>query len=344
VSAPASSTVGHGRARASLAGMLGVALAAPGAAIAAPFWVMSSLTRQLPRRLPLQPSHMPWAELIHFEPELGCLTHANLDTHGFAEDVFQLTTDSEGWRGRLSVEEADLVVVGDSFAFGYGVDDAVGFPSHAGPLRIKGVGTVAYSLVHEVLVIERLEERLGGRPVVLMPYLGNDLHLSLRPTYRHYRMPYVRECDDGWEIRTDHVSDEPYTISAEPAELEPLARLCTPGPESDRTLSAASYLLARAREACERAGSTLTLMPMPQGAQVDRGRWGELTSLSNDPERCDPLLPERVLSERCQELGIGFLSLMGVLTGDDYFGIDVHLRASGHRKVGRLLADRFARS
>jgi hypothetical protein len=328
-----------------VAGGLGAALSLPAVALAAPFWGVSALTRWLAERLPLETTVADWTELVHYDPDFGCKTMPNLDTHGLGETAYQLSTDSEGWRYAMPLDDADVLVVGDSFAFSTGVDDADGYPQHTGHLRVKGLGTVAYSLVHEVLLIERLEARLRGRPVVLLPYLGNDLDRSLRPNYRRYRMPYVRQRrDGGWEVRTDHVSPEPFPFYEEPTELIPLARICTPGPESDRTFEAAAYLLARARDACERAGSSLTLMPVPHRSQIDPDRIPELVSHSPRPEQCDPRLPDRVLARQCAELGIDFVPLSEHVTAADYNQTDVHWRASGYRKFGQLLAEHFRSS
>lgn len=330
------------RDRPTIAGGIGAALSLPAVTLAAPFWTVSTLTRWLAERLPLETTVADWTELVRYDPEFGSMTMPNLDTHALAETVYQLSTDSEGWRYAMPLDDADVLVVGDSFAFSTGVDDADGYPRHTGDLRVKGLGTFAFALVHEVLLVEKLEARLRGRPVVLAPYLGNDLDRSLRPSYRRYRMPYVRQRrDGGWELRTDHVSPEPFPFWDEPTELIPLARICTPGPEADRAFEAATYLLARAHRACERAGSSLTLMPIPHRSQVDPKRIPDLVRHSPRPEQCDPRLPERVLARRCAELGIDFVPLSDHFTARDYNQVDIHWRASGHRKFGQLLADHF---
>jgi hypothetical protein len=330
------------RARPTVAGGVGAVLTLPAVAVAAPFWGVSALTRWLAERLPLETTVAHWTELVRFDPEFGCRTMPNLNTHALAETAYQLSTDSEGWRYAMPLDDADVLVVGDSFAFSTGVDDADGYPRHTGDLRVKGLGSFAYALVHEVLLIERLEARLRGRPVVLLPYLGNDLDCSLRPIYRRYRMPYVRQRRDGsWEVRTDHVSSEPFSFWEEPTELIPLARICTPGPKSDRTFGAAAYLLGRARAACERAGSSLTVMPVPHRSQIDPDRIPDLISHSPRPEQCDPRLPDRVLARRCAELGVDYVPLSEHVTAADYNRTDVHWRPSGYRKFGQLLDEHF---
>jgi hypothetical protein len=112
------------------------------------------------------------------------------------------------------MEQADTVVFGDSFAFGYGVDDTDHFANHVPRHAVKAIASPAYSMVHGLLWMERLADRLADKTVIWLVYSGNDLVDNLRPAMATYRMLFVREHDGTWEIVTDHVSPTHGTSAA----------------------------------------------------------------------------------------------------------------------------------
>ena len=83
---------------------------------------------------------MPWTEIMTFDQQLGWRPRPDLDAHYLADrdDVFRVVTDHEGWPGTRSLDESAVVVIGDSFAFGYGVDAGKSFADLNPGLAIKG--------------------------------------------------------------------------------------------------------------------------------------------------------------------------------------------------------------
>lgn len=318
--------------------LAGPVLVLPVVVLAAPLWAISALTRWLSARRLLEPPSFP-EQLVTYEPVLGARTRPNLDTHGRAQDVFRLTTDEEGWRGRATLDEADVVAVGDSFAFGYGVDDADVYTERAPGLSVKAVASVAYSMVHGVLWMRRLAPRLRGKTVVWLVYCGNDLADNLRPNQGRYRMPFVRgEPGQPWELVTDHVSPEPWPF-AYPRSSNPqlLAEFCTPSWYSQRVFAAADFLIAEAARTCDEAGASLVVLSVPHAMQVKGPE--RVAALSPDPSRVDLALPDRRLGQSCAERGVAFVPLADRLRPRDYWRDDMHWNPSGHRRVGRLIAD-----
>lgn len=308
------------------------------AVVALPLWAVSALTRWLAAWSILEPRSFP-EQLIEYEPVLGARTRRNLDTHGRAEDVFRLTTDAEGWRGRTPLDEADVVAFGDSFAFGYGVDDAEVYTERAAGLSVKAVASVAYSMVHGVLLMRRLAPRLRGKTVVWLVYCGNDLSDNIRPNQGGYRMPFARgDPGESWEIVTDHVSPEPWRF-ASPTSTNPalLAAFCTPSWYSQRVFSAADFLVGEAARACDEAGASLVVLSAPHAMQVKDPAW--VASLSPEPARVDLRLPDRRLEASCAERGVPFVPLVDRLRPRDYWREDMHWNPRGHRLVGGLVAD-----
>ena len=323
-----------------------VALAAtvPVVALALPFWAVSASVRlasALLRRV--RPHAVPWQELVEFEPVIGWKPRAGLDAHATGDRSFHLTTDGEGWRGGGTLAEAEVVALGDSFAFGTGVDDRDFFASQPVGVRIKGVGANGYSMVHALLLLERLSDRLAGKLVVWMVYYGNDLLENLKPNLGSYRMPFVREAQEGlgWEIVTHHVRPEPWPMPDERAYLKRLAELCCPGYLSRRAYAACEHLIARGHALCARSGVGLVVMGVPDPKQLDRVEIAWLASLVPDAEGFDPARPDRELQAICTRLGVRFVTLRDHLARSDYKDTDCHWNRHGHRRVADLLAELY---
>lgn len=310
----------------------------PVVVVAAPLWWLSALTRWLSGRRLLEPPSFP-EQLVEYEPVLGARTRPNLDTLGRAQDVFRLTTDAEGWRGQAALDEADVVAFGDSFAFGYGVDDADVYTEQAPGLSVKAVASVAYSMVHGLLWMRRLAPRLRGKTVVWLVYCGNDLADNLRPNQGRYRMPFVRgEPGRSWELVTDHVSPQPWPF-ASPRSSNPqlLAEFSTPSWYSRRVFAAADFLIAEAARTCDEAGARLVVLSVPHAMQVKEP--ARVAALSPDPEQVDLGLPDRCLAQSCAERAVPFEALEGHLRPGHYFREDMHWNPRGHRVVASLVAD-----
>ncbi len=312
----------------------GLILVSPIILLALPFWLVAWLTQGLARRI--EPRSVPWTDLMQFEPIVGWKPRPQLDTYALVEDVFHLVTDDEGWRGKMTIEAADVVVVGDSFAFGQGMDEAAFFGSLADGPRIKAIGANGYNMVQELLWIERLSERLAGKLVIWMPYYGNDLYENLQPNLNEYRMPFVREGSGGWEVVTGHVGPQPWTISRGRDYYGKLAEMCCPTDFSQRAYSACEYLLERGGRACRESGARLVIMAIPDITQLGE-RIVELKALAPDPVAFDPALPDRAFAQICGKLDVPFFPLAEHLSPSDYKTRDVHWNKTGHRKVAAII-------
>jgi len=321
-----------------------VALAAtlPLLLVALPFWVVRVLTSaggKLSRRL--QPRETPWEELVRFEPEVGWIPLPGLDTHARAGHLFHLSTDEEGWRGPTSLHDADIVVVGDSFAFGYGASDRDLFTEQVPGLSAKGVGANGYSMVQGLLWMERLGERLRDRTVVWIVYYGNDLYENLVPNQGRYRMPFVRESATGrndWQVVTEHVGPEPWPFHRDRWYDQILAEICSRTFVSDRAFRACEYLIGRGRDLCREAGARLALVGNPDVDMVRPGGIAHLRERSSAPGTFDVGRPDRELASMCERLEVPFYALSSVLTVRDHLPWDCHWSPQGHRKVARVLA------
>jgi hypothetical protein len=297
---------------------------------------VSSLARAI------EPSFVSWRDLMAFDPILGWKPRPNLRASYCADydDVFQLVTDAEGWPGPGSVEEAHIVAIGDSFAFGYGVDSHRAFFSLDTSLRVKAVGAPGYSMVHGVRLMEQFGARLRGKHVLWMVFPENDLQDNLVPNMRHYRAPFLRLCENGtdWEIASGHITPEPWTASLTTSRAEMLAAFCVPGLIADRAYSACDWLLHRAHTICQDHDAKLAVITVPHRALLTAKGCSELATLSPSPEEFDPSLPDQRIGDACNTLRIPFLSGREIFQYADYKHREkIHWNSRGHRRMAKLL-------
>jgi hypothetical protein len=289
----------------------------------------------------LEPSFVAWSGLVEFDRTLGWKPRPHVDGHYLAEhdDVFRIVTDSEGWPGRRTLDESDILVVGDSFAFGYGVDTDRSFAELDPALGIKALAAPGYSMVQPVLLMEQLGPRLRGKLVVWFAYLENDLQDNLAPEMRKYRAPFVRldPAAGGWTIVDAHLQPGKWECSnLDARRLFP--KFCVPGPLADRAYSACDYLTGRAARACREAGASLVMVTIPHPMQLTRAGIAGLVALSGHPDECDPKLPDRRIAETCRRHRVPMIAASTHLSRRDYKHREgIHWNHRGHRRVARLL-------
>ncbi len=313
----------------------------PALAAALALFLFAACVRTLGRLL--EPRFVSWTELIAFDQKLGWKPRPALDTHYLADydDVFRIVTDREGWPGRRSIEESPVVVIGDSFAFGYGMDTPRSFAELC-QVSVKAVGAPGYSMVHGVRLMEEFGSRLSGKLVVWFVYLENDLQDNLAPEMRGYRTPFVRPAPrGGWEIVDDHVSPATWHSSRlDRRRLFPT--FCVPGPLADRAYAASDYLICRAHTACHGAGAHLVLVTVPHPIQLTAPGRVRLAALSGSPASCDATLPDRRIAESCQSRGIPMVPGAARLSFRHYKRREgIHWNARGHRRMATLLDELY---
>ena len=287
-------------------------------------------------------------QLIQFDPVFGWKPHSNLRTHHLMGDFFRISTDVHGWRGRSTLAESDIVVFGDSFAAGYGVNDEQLFADLNSGLRIKPVGIGGYSMVQALLWMEQLAQMLRGKLVVWFVYLGNDLYDSLSPELRGYRKPFVRERrpPGDWEIVASHITNEKFPIVARARighiHLATLAELCADTFLAQRAYGACEYLIRRAQRVCADVGAELVVFTIPDQYQLSPDGHEALKSLKPELEGFDAELPDRRIASICGALDIPFVAAKRFLDLSCYKKNDCHWNELGHRKVAAKLAELHA--
>ena len=319
---------------ASLAGLL---VAVPVAIGLLPFMAVAGLTIRLSRIA--RRAVVDWPELFEFDPLMGWRSKPNLDCR-VSDDAFRVTTDSDGWRSHSTrLAEADVVVFGDSFAFGFGVDDRHYFDRWTGNVRIKAVGTAGYSMVQPMLWMRRLQEELRGKVVVWLVYLGNDLDGNLHPFMSRYRAPFVRQNagTGSWEVVTSHIRPEAWPFPSRRTSYENFVEICTDGFLAQRAFSACEFLIGQGRETCTAVGARLLVATVPDLAPVVTRQFDAIAARRGIAEAIDLDLPDRRLAEICRRLDVRFVPLATHLEESDYLKTDGHWSPRGHRRFGELI-------
>ncbi len=325
-----------------IAATVGLIVLTPVIILSLPFWLVAFGTR-IGSRL-LERRCVAWNEVFAFDSHFGWRPKPNLNVNHMADDVFQMTTDSEGWRGKITVDQSQVVVLGDSFAFGYGIDDQDFFADCNPELRVKAIGSNGYNMVQELLWLERLAPKLKDKLVVWFVYLGNDLYENLVPDMHGYRMPFLVSQNGTWGIARSHIRPGtwPFALKLGGGRTnyyEQLARLCVPGSRSSRAYRACEYLIQRARHCCEQAEARLVVVSIPERHQLTSDGVAFLRSLSGNASLFDPDLPDSQLRAICRSLSIPFIALKDRLNASHYKVHDWHWNRKGHRAVAKILRE-----
>lgn len=322
---------------------IALVLIVPVLAIGIPFWVVSISQKgivKLVRKFGPPPS--VWGDLIRFYPVIGWKPKENLET--YATDIpgnrYRLTTDSDGWRNtNATIEECEVLVFGDSFAFGFGVNDKDFFGNADPGSSIKSIGANGYNMVQEYLLMEKYVPVFNGHTVIWFIYHGNDLYENLTPNLRHYRMPFIREKKDvaGWEIVTDHVNPTPWHITEKRDYYGALANICTNSFYSERALSGCEHLIKKGNELCSGEDVDLIIFSLPDIVQIDEARHNELKNKAADTISFDPEIPDKELRAICERLSVPFYTLNDVLGKEHFIKFDIHWNTEGHKQVSQLI-------
>lgn len=278
------------------------------------------------------------------------------------EFVVDVSIDSLGLREReLPAKrpgEWRLLVLGDSYTFGQGVQSAEAFPQGVerdlhdtglAGVTVINAGVPGYGTAQEAKLFPRLADALDVDAVLLGFFLGNDFRDNVGADRHGVVGGYLQSLRSGGE------------------QLRPLARLGVP-PELRVALRTHSHLFSLLMHAWDALkvrndeGSELyDELPTPETlAAVDATRTalealaaacrerGTPLGLVMLPTPTAPLLaarpgqhverPGELLAELGRELGIPALDLTHAFRPGDYFPIDCHLTAQGHARAASLIA------
>lgn len=325
---------------ASVAALLGILLLAPIIVLWAAFELVAGITKRCARFF--EANVLESNQLIEFAPTLGWKPKANFDGHYLTmvkDGVYHAVTDAQGWPSGTDFERSDVVVFGDSYAFGYGVNTAATFWRQKNCASVKSIGAPGYNMVQELLLMKQFSGQLCGKLVIWFIYFGNDLYDNLVPNNQHYRTPFVRKpaFSDAWLITTEHVSSAKWPNHSDPKYYEKLSELCCDSPLAERAYSACEFLIGEAQSVCNAAGAELVLMTIPDAIQLNGAGCRKLADVASEKASFDADLPDQKIKEIGAKLGVAVIALKDYLTVADYKQRDPHWNERGHRRVAQVI-------
>lgn len=257
-----------------------------------------------------------------------------------------------------------LLLLGDSFTCGYGVERAETFADRLEARLgedVVNAGVGGFELVHHLHYFRSQGQKLQPDLVVLALYLNNDLtHNRLwrataeggleradgRPALESEGLPKL-VCLLKRPValrRLFHALPHAAAPEARPGQAY-LALCAEPlGPQAADDLKTALDLLRQLRDAVVASGAQFLVVSFPLRAVVEEADPEHYHPADEPAASYDLLRPPRLVAERLAAAGIAHLPLIERLRADRqrlgvplYFRADGHFNATGHRCVAEHL-------
>lgn len=287
-----------------------------------------------------------WEHIVRYDAHIGWKPRPNLSNVYYLDisgDLGSITTDQEGWPCSYAIEDSDIVVFGDSFAFGYGTEIENSYFGMNKEIRIKPISSAGYNMVQELLLMKQYRNRLKGKLIIWFICMENDLSENLRfENSRYYTSPFVtyNDTNHSWETVTSHLQPDKWLYGEiKSHNTLRFATICTPSAYSDRVFSACEYLIQEGKEICDSVGAKMLIFTIPDKKQLSKDGIKQFTNRLASDSEFDPDLPDVKFNEICSRLNISFISGKSQLNIDDYKINDSHWNKKGHKKVSGLLVD-----
>ena len=325
--------------------------------------VLALLVAELGLRC-LAPQPISWLSVYEPDPvlpyRLRPLAEQEIDT---GETKWRIAIDALGQRNApgaaVERERPFLLALGDSFAFGHGVDFEDSLSARlalelGGELALRNAAVPGYGPVQYRQVLERELDEPALAGVLVTSFLGNDF----------YDCVWAKEgpITDGalgatrgrryWLKKNSHLyrflSAHAHFLGLGRGEsdLKLNARLMTPAAWDEKPLAEARATfrteLARMQELCRARGVPLLVLVLPARASVDDGLLGaSIAAAGLTGGSYERNLPTRTVAALCAELGLPWLDTSAILRslpGPLYFRFDGHFRAATTRALAHELA------
>ena len=259
-----------------------------------------------------------------------------------------------------------VLLLGDSFAMGYGVERGNIFADKLETdlsVEVVNAGTGGYEIIQQPRVLGQYGPVLHPDVVLYALYLGNDLAQNdewevrgdgtLHNLVRKYPVRHPREIKLVRLVR-DFVYGVRKGRSEKEGEWLPLdgyMGMCerTLGAAAQKDYADAASLLAKLEEESRRLGAPLLVVMLPYRSMVEPEARASLERKVPDlAAKYDLSQPARIIGERMAALGIEHFDATPSLidehrrTGQKlFYPIDGHLTAAGHDAVARAIAPRL---
>ena len=315
--------------------------------------------------------------VAEFDEDLGWRVRPDLDTSVVMGGWdFRVTTNSRGLRDREHASEAApgtfrILLLGDSFGWGWGLDDGEAFADRleellAPDVEIVNLSVPGYGTDQQFWVLERERERYAP-DLVLLQFTANDLDGNETGSSHRLLKPYFAEGLPGrWTVRNHPV--KPFTGPMpvhEPSRLERWVSRLALGKALLGTLDDArgspaeslllmtsadgreramqekrttNYVLGELARACREAGTPLVAFAVPPVATPEQAR------NAGDDDYGYPItrwLRDRATAHGFATIPIDVPLADAALRGEDLVLPDGHWTARAHAIAAQALAGRL---
>ncbi len=261
--------------------------------------------------------------IVGYDPELTYLLTPGPARFTNREFDTTIAGNSAGLRdNEASLERPDRIVLGDSFAFGWGVERDDTFAQvleRRTGLTVLNAAMSSYGTARQVILLERLD--VSAARAVVVQYFMNDYRENRAFVDAGFNLAITPE-DEFLRSARDFERQTTYRP------LDYLAAFLDRRSFFPELTTVPNRLIA---ETCLRVlASSDELAALPVFLlQIDP--WNEFTRHNITGPVAELLATESEFASLRQRLKL--LRLTGVLADEDFFRLDPHLRPSGHRKV-----------
>ncbi len=262
-------------------------------------------------------------DVVAYDPELTYLLRPGPARFANREFDTQVAGNNAGLRdNEASLERPDLIVLGDSFAFGWGVERHETFAQvleRSTGLAVLNAAMSSYGTARQTILLERLD--VSAARAVVVQYFMNDYRENRAFVDAGYSLAVTPEDEFLLSVRDFERQTTYRPLDYLAAFLDRRAYFPELDTVSAREIAATCLkVLAASDELADLPVFFLQIDPWNRFARYDVvGPISEL--LETDSEYAD--LRRRLTLVR----------LEGALASDDFYRLDPHLRPSGHRKV-----------
>jgi hypothetical protein len=272
-----------------------------------------------------------------YDPELTYLLRPGRCSFDNVEFTTELRINRAGLRDEDSALEApDVIVLGDSYAMGWGVqqEETLSYVlARVSGLKVLNAGISSYGTVRELKLLDRLDT--SRLKVLVVQYNETDLVENLAFRDHGGAVPILaagqyQATVDWYQARQGYWPGK-YTSGL----FMKITRLEAPDPNAPRTPASISALdeatlfvnvLARGTKT-PLDGVKLIVFEASEQIRPPRSFLANVAVVSRGDQQ--PAYVQRLRA----------LDVAPLLEEHDFYSLDDHLRASGHEKIGRALAE-----
>jgi len=193
----------------------------------------------------------------------------------------------EGFRRTIPDPEIGqrVYVLGDSFAFGWGVNDDETFSSRLAErqndrVKVFNLGVDGYGITQIYARFSKIQANLESSDIVIFTLIGDDIHRTWpdfmfvsRQLFGRRPLQHFPVFEDG-AIRIEQTNSIANKLKALFVHAPWLGSAC--GPlllrSSEKAIEDATHMIAKVRDLVEARGARLMLIQLPTGAELQRNQ------------------------------------------------------------------------